>query len=176
MKDNYYQPDAFYYERQYFAVWVYLVLVVIVWGTAWAYADIELRQDIVTDIVTAFFIFLVVPMSLLFFLGAFRMNTEIRKGELYIYFGILFPMLWKRIPLEVIAETQSVVYRPLRDAGGWGYRRGRFAEHRVWFYSARGNKGVFVTTLDGGRYIIGSQQPDVLKTELDRACLQQQER
>ncbi|MCK5862708.1 MAG: hypothetical protein KAH38_09500 [Candidatus Hydrogenedentes bacterium] len=105
---------------------------------------------------------------LLLSLNVFRMDSEINDGVLYIHFGILFPMIWKRISLADIVDVRSIVYRPLRDAGGWGWRCGRFDKHRTWFYNAKGNQGVLLTMRQGGCYIIGSQCPDVFKDALDK--------
>lgn len=60
-----------------------------------------------------------------------------------------------------ITAVRAVTYRPIMDAGGWGYRFGRFEGARCRFLNARGNQGVLIET-PSQRFIIGSQQPQEL--------------
>jgi len=156
--------DSYYREQQYFSLWVHLFTLILIPGIFVASANPESRQAIMAHAL----VFLIVALSALLITNALRMNTEVRKETLHIDFGLLFPMLWKNIPLDAIIEARSIVYRPIRDAGGWGYRRGRFEKYRLWFYTARGNKGVLLQTREGKQYIIGSQQPDALEASLKK--------
>jgi len=99
----------------------------------------------------------------------FRMTTEVDHHEVRVTFGRWFPYYRKRVPLDTIVNSRAVTYRPLRDAGGWGIRWGRFEGHRCAYLNTSGNRGVLLE-LDGGkRLIIGSAVPESLQMALVRA-------
>lgn len=93
-------------------------------------------------------------------LGLFRMNTYVDRRALTVSFGF-FPMYRMRIPIGEIREVESVVYRPLRDYGGWGIRGIPVAA-----LNARGNRGVRLVRSDGRKLLIGSQKPEELVESL----------
>ena len=65
-----------------------------------------------------------------------------------------------------IARAEAVVYRPIRDYGGWGIRG--FGRRRA--LNARGNHGVLHHRgRDGSTLLIGSQTPRALLSALPRA-------
>lgn len=97
------------------------------------------------------------------------LRTEVQRERVYITLGLLFPMMWRRIPLDTIEAVQVVRYRPLRDAGGWGYRWGKYDGRWCWYYTMRGNRGVLVRTCDHRQHIIGSREPEVLARALQEA-------
>ena len=78
-------------------------------------------------------------------------------------------MFWRRIPLDAIDAVLAVQYRPLRDAGGWGYRWGKYDGRRCWFYTMRGNRGVLIRTRDNRQHILGSQNPEALARAIQEA-------
>jgi hypothetical protein len=89
------------------------------------------------------------------------MRTRVDGHELVVQFGYCFPIYRKRIPLQEIRRARVVEYRPIRDAGGWGIRFGRFEQERCRFLNCRGNRGVLLETARL-RCIVGSQQPERL--------------
>ncbi|NLV43027.1 MAG: hypothetical protein GXY07_00850 [Candidatus Hydrogenedentes bacterium] len=105
----------------------------------------------------------------LLLLNLFCLCTEIRQDIIYTRLGLLFPMLWRRIPLESVVDVREVHYRPLRDAGGWGYRRGRFDGKPCWYYTMRGDQGILVVTRDNRQHIVGSQTPEALARAINEA-------
>ncbi|HDP35473.1 MAG TPA: hypothetical protein ENN29_10235 [Candidatus Hydrogenedentes bacterium] len=161
-----------FYERQHFAKWVYFVLFGVAISGLFPFAfdhDWMQAERSMHEIVVALIIATAVPLCL----NVLCMHTLVSENRLQIRFGILFPMLWKtweRISLDCIREVRVVVYRPLRDAGGWGWRYGRYDGYSTWFFNAKGDKGVLLIMNDNRRYIIGSQQPESLKAALDSAC------
>ena len=106
----------------------------------------------------------VLPLTLNFCV----MYTRVSKGEVFVRFGWLAPFYWKRIPLHDVRAHSAITYRPLRDAGGWGIRFGRFEGRATTFLNMRGNEGVL---LDMAKrpYIIGSQDPRAFVKAIDRA-------
>jgi len=69
-------------------------------------------------------------------------------------------LMWRRrrIPLEEIERAEAVSYRPLRDYGGWGIRRG----FDGWCYNVSGNRGVRVELVGGEKLLLGSQKAEEL--------------
>lgn len=108
-------------------------------------------------------------VSGLLLLNLFCLRTEVRQDIIYTRLGLLFPMLWRRIPLKSVVEAREVCYRPLRDAGGWGYRRGRFDGKPCWYYTMRGNQGALMVTRDNRQHIVGSQTPEALACAVNEA-------
>ena len=153
-----------YEERQRFALWVYVVVIGAVAGAIVAFGLAALGAS---EGGPARWLWLVVAAHVA--VGAFVSNillvtTRVTNAEVYVRLGWLFPMIWKRIPLEDVIESRCVAYRPLRDAGGWGMRFGRFEGRSCRFYNARGHEGVLIET-PKRLYIIGSQSPERLEAE-----------
>ena len=148
--------EAFHTERQQAAWWVHAVVLACavgsVAGAITAPAD-ESRW------------WIVVPVLLLIGIyGLFTpMTVEVSSEEMAVRFGRFGWPGWSFLPAE-IEEAQVVTFRPLRDFGGWGIRRGRDAH----CLNERGNTGVrFVHA--GRAYIIGSDAPEGLLAALRAA-------
>lgn len=89
-----------------------------------------------------------------------RLETEVTPGLLRFRF---FPLhiRWREVPAAEIAGADSVVYRPIRDYGGWGIRFGK--DGRA--YNVSGNRGVVIRLVSGRSFMLGSERPE----ELERA-------
>ena len=101
-------------------------------------------------------------------LNVLYMSTEVTRTELVVTMGRFFPLYRRRVALADIAGVRAVTYRPIRDAGGWGIRWGRFEGNRCAFLNARGDRGVFVDLRNGKRLIIGSQNAEALAEAVSR--------
>jgi len=154
-----------YEERQGFAAWVWVLGAVTLVVTVAAIVAILPAED-----AAIFLLAKLTPLVLVSGLVAniMFMTTRIHRDIIHVRFGWLLPMLWKRIPLEAVEETRVIEYKPIRNAGGWGFRWGRFEGGPARFFTVRGTSGVLVTAA-GKRYIIGSQDPERLSYEIDRA-------
>jgi len=153
-----------YEERQRFAAWVYVLVIAIVCistGAMIAAARSEGANAASTEIV-AFTIIL-----FLFLFNILALRTSIDGYAIRVQLGRLIPFFWKRIDVASIQEARVVTYRPLRDAGGWGMRFGRFDGMFTIYWNARGNRGVLIET-EKRRYIIGSQDPEALHAAIER--------
>jgi hypothetical protein len=117
---------------------------------------------------SAWWIPLIIALGLVAGLNVFQMCTTVTDTQLIVQFGYLFPMYRKRIKLDKIKSSRAVLYRPIRDAGGWGIRFGRFEGKACRFLNSRGDRGVLLET-ETHRYIIGSQDPEQLKIALEAA-------
>lgn len=68
-----------------------------------------------------------------------------------------------------ISAAATVIYRPIRDFGGWGIRRS--IKRNAWIYSMTGNQAVDLT-LDGEIHLfIGTRRPVELESAI-RSILQ----
>jgi hypothetical protein len=94
-------------------------------------------------------------------LGSIRMKTTVTPEGVTVSYGFLST----RVALSDIARAQAVVYRPIRDYGGWGIRG--FGNRRAW--NVRGDRGVLLVRRDGSTLLIGSQRPRELLSALARA-------
>ena len=92
-----------------------------------------------------------------------RLVTELQPSEI----AVGLHGLWRkrRIPLDQVREARVVEYDSIRDFGGYGVRSGR----RGQAYIARGNRGVELELREGGKVLIGSQDPDRLVKQI-AAC------
>ena len=80
--------------------------------------------------------------------------TEVRDDALEVRFRGLF--VRRAIPLAEITHFEAKTYRPIRDYGGWGVRRGAAG----MAYNVSGNRGVDLRLADGKSLLIGSQRPE----------------
>jgi len=94
-------------------------------------------------------------VGLLWLFRIMRLITEVRKDGVYINF---VPLLRDTILFGDIVECKARSYRPIREYGGWGIRRGRGGKA----YNVSGNRGVQLTLKNGKGVLIGSQRPEEL--------------
>ena len=80
--------------------------------------------------------------------------TEVRDDVLEIRFRWLF--VRRAIPLAEIRHFEAKTYRPIRDYGGWGVRRGAGG----MAYNVSGNRGLELRLADGKSLLLGSQRPE----------------
>lgn len=77
-----------------------------------------------------------------------------------------WPFARKEYPLRGAGPAETRVYRPIRDFGGWGIRRGR---GRVWAWTMDGKTGVQVELVDGRRVLVGTRRPEELRSAIESA-------
>ncbi len=73
-----------------------------------------------------------------------RLVVLVEEGTLFLLFGFV-RAIEQKIPLGLIARAENVTYRPIRQFGGWGIRRGIFAGAPTAVYSMTGSDGVLLT-------------------------------
>jgi hypothetical protein len=112
-------------------------------------------------------VYVLLGAVLLLLVGLFtvRMQTTVTADAVELRYGFLGTT---HVPLREIARAEAVVYRPIRDYGGWG-KRG-FGSRRA--VNAHGNRGVLITRRDGSTLMIGSQEPRRLLAALAQAGIQ----
>lgn len=96
----------------------------------------------------------------------FFLKTRLYADRLDVQLGLL-PLIRKNVPLEEITAAKIVDFSPTGDGNGkrWGVGNGRWDGAPCTYFTARGNKGVLLTTRDGA-ILIGSQEPDLLLQRL----------
>lgn len=99
------------------------------------------------------------PIVLLYAVCVLR--TEVRGSILRVR---LWPFPGLVVPPERIRAVEAVEYRPLRDFGGWGWRRGA----KGTAYSTSGNRAVRLEVEGRSPVYIGSARPDELAAVLRR--------
>jgi hypothetical protein len=104
-------------------------------------------------------VIIVIVFGVLFPVWFYEMRLEIRvEGDLLCYRFYGLQARWKRLPLADIQSARAVVYRPILDYTGWGIRIGP----KGWAYNAYGNRGVCIVRKNGKRFLLGSQRADEL--------------
>ena len=90
-----------------------------------------------------------------------KLETQVTRTALRFRF---FPLhlKWREVPFGTIAEVKAVVYRPLREYGGWGIRFGR----KGIAYNVSGDRGVQVTLKSGISFLIGTQRGEEMEQHL----------
>jgi hypothetical protein len=156
-------------ERQHFHWFAYATVILVLIGALVAAAVAFMQPGETQKLADAWWIPLLIVLGIAPALNVFQMRTTITDTQLVVQFGYLFPMYRKRIELDAINSSRMVEYRPIRDAGGWGIRFGRFEKQSCRFLNSRGNRGVLVET-DDRRYIIGSQHPERLQRAIEAAA------
>ncbi len=85
-----------------------------------------------------------------------RLTTEVRERKIVIRLRGL--MRNARIPISEIQSAATAACDPLREFGGYGFRKGRVGKG----YLASGNRGVRLELKDKTRAFLGSQKPEAL--------------
>lgn len=98
-----------------------------------------------------------------------RQTTTVTADAVTVRFGFLYST---RIPFSEIRSAAAIVYRPIREYGGWGIRGTR----RRRALNMRGNQGVLLTKADGSTLLIGSQKPRELLAALAQAGVPTEDR
>ncbi len=84
--------------------------------------------------------------------------TEVRENALCVQHYPLTRV--HRFAYTNIEEYRGQTYRPIREYGGWGVRKGLFGRGRA--FNVSGNRGVQLVFTDGRRFLIGSRRADEL--------------
>ena len=160
---------TYYRETQGAALWVYVLLAgIIVVSVFWPlFVDIGREAEKEGQVLMISALAACITVSIVMNLMCLR--TDVERERIYVRLGVLFPMMWWRLPLDDIDAVEVVEYRPIRDAGGWGYRLGKFNGRVCRYYNMRGNRGVLITTCQNKQHIIGSQTPEALAAAIREA-------
>lgn len=149
-----------YVEEQKFTQW-YVWLMPFVGLCIWLYAfvkQIVLNQTIGTRPVSDIEIILIgfLPISILILFNSIKLKTIISKEALSV---VLSPFCSKYVKICDVNEIKIIKYNFV----GFGCRLG--TTYGV-VYNINGNKGMYITTNQGERFLIGCQKINSLKEHL----------
>jgi hypothetical protein len=107
---------------------------------------------------------LIVGVGLILLFHILELTVTVRPSEIDIRFR---PLTRRRIPSGEVRSCEARAYRPLREYGGWGVRRGWKGG---WAYNVRGDRGVQLVLEDGSSILVGSQRADELAAAIRSAA------
>ena len=162
-------PHPVYREVQRFRQpWIWVIVLGLA-GLVWcaAVSRLVLHRPFGTrpmpDIVlAAFWVAFGIGLPALFFFG--RLVTEVHDDGICIRFSP-FHRRPRRIALFDVRRCGVRTYRPVRDYGGWGIRRGSGGTA----YTVSGSRGVEIELSNGERILIGSRRADELCEAIEQA-------
>ena len=153
--------DAFFSEHRRFRWWIWFILspaVIVAW-----YGFV---QQIVFGMpfgdkpgpdALVWVVWIGIGILLPVFMWKAGLVIEVKNGALHYRWR---PFVKRALPGREIASVEARDHRPVREYGGWGIRYG--GPERGWAYSVSGNKGVFVTCVDGTCFLLGTDRPEEL--------------
>lgn len=144
-----------YFESQNPAYIVVMVLAVAVSTLAGAVQSWK-EAPVITILLVA------CALLILLVLGGLRVTVSPR--ELVVRLGVMGVRLLK-LPVTEITEVQVYKFSPLTEFGGWGIRRN--AEMTAFYFC--GTRGVKVTTAQGKKFLVGSNNPERLAAAITQA-------
>ena len=129
------------------------------WGIHEKFSQKELL--LLASIIISMFI------GLFFLFLNIKMQTKIDKE------GISFrypPFLskYKKIALSKISSYEVIEYKPLKEYGGWGYKKPGKPKNKNTAYSIKGKTGLKIKLLSGKVILLGTQRKDALNYSLQK--------
>jgi hypothetical protein len=146
--------------QQFRQPWLWIVLLATLAPLAWSFYVLRERGSPLSRNPVAIS-GLLLPACIVLLLAVWfymvKLVTEVDDREVRAQ----FVRLWRprHIPFGEIREAKAVTYRPIREYGGWGVRRGR----NGWAYNVSGDRGVRIVYRDGSTFLIGSQRAEELE-------------
>ena len=105
----------------------------------------------------------VCALTVLFFYT--RLETQLSEhGVAYRFFP--FRRKFTLIPWDEIAEASVLEYSPLIDFGGWGVRYSLTGKGKA--FNVSGNKGLQLVLKNNDRILIGTQNPEGMRSMLNK--------
>ncbi|MES2382657.1 MAG: hypothetical protein V4538_16530 [Bacteroidota bacterium] len=96
------------------------------------------------------------------FVFFFTLSSRVDETAVFVKFG-LFQRSYKVFKWEDIKTVEVRKYNPIMEYGGWGYK-GLWKKNRA--YSVSGNMGLQITFHNNSKVLIGTKEPDKMKTYL----------
>ena len=94
-----------------------------------------------------------------------KLVTEITSTGIRVKFPPV-KMRWKSITKDEIAGFEVKEYRPIKDFGGWGYRKNLLRKKDA--YNVKGNIGLQLFLKNGKTLLIGTQRKQAIKFAMDK--------
>ena len=103
-------------------------------------------------------------MFAVFFSIFMCLDVEVRSDHLFIALGPIH-LVRRRIRYSDVEAVSAVIYRPIREFGGWGVRW--WGGKTAW--TIRGNRAVKVELRSGKAVYVGSRYPQRLAGRIEAA-------
>lgn len=114
-----------------------------------------------------FFSDILIPLTGFVLLSAWilllRLVTTINEQGIEAQFKLM-PFAHKSFSWAEVEKAEVVTYSPFAEYGGWGLR---YSFSSGWCYNIRGKTGLRLRLKNGKQFMIGTQQPDLLKQTLN---------
>ena len=94
-----------------------------------------------------------------------KLETHIDDTGVYYRFRP-FQREARAIKPEDIISFEVKKYSPLKDYGGWGVRMGSHGKGKA--YNVSGNQGVLFELKNGKKFMLGTQNPELIRSALDK--------
>lgn len=161
--------------------WIWLVLLVALLISVFIFLDLrDAIQDEASSYVWLWDLLWLSPIALFLtvplLLG--RLEVSVHSDRVRVRFGFV-PLLTKELALRDIQRAETVTYRPIRQFGGWGIRRGHFQGHSTAVYSLRGSTATLLHLAnpiraafgEADQVLIGVSDPQGLVEYLNEVAL-----
>lgn len=94
-----------------------------------------------------------------------KLSTQITTSGIRVKFPPL-KMRWRMIAKEEILRYEVKQYSPIKDFGGWGYRKNIFRKKDA--YNVKGNIGIQLYLKNGKTLLIGTQRKQAIKSAMSK--------
>lgn len=158
-------PPAIFREEQSFGWWIYAAVALLAVVGLGFHGRVAPPRGPAWSLELPLVVAVGVGLPAVLVVGVLRLTTEVRPGEVRVWFGWV-PSYRRSIALASVKAVEVGRYRPLRDHKGWGVRHGPAGELAL---TARGSRCVRLHFDDGQVVLIGSQQAEALARAIERA-------
>lgn len=159
-------PDRVHHEE--IQIWPPWVIVLVLGGSGVGLATVLVAgargETSTAGVRVAMAVMVAVPVLLAGLMG--RLAVRVRERGVTVAFGPV-EVFKRTIPFDGIESVEAVVYSPLREFGGWGYRLG-LGRKTAW--TVKGKEALVVHETDGRRTYLGSADPRRLRARIDAAA------
>ncbi len=113
-----------------------------------------------TNLILRFLLILGVEVAVVLLISVSKLETLINSEGIHYRYPPLLRK-WKIISYEEIAEYKVRKYKPLREYGGWGYRKRKFKSGTA--YNVYGNVGLQLKLKNGKKILLGTQRQGAIE-------------
>ena len=153
-------------EQKFRQKWLIVIIMIPMLISIWAiiqqvFLDRPFGNNPISD--TGLILFLAVPLFVLGFFFSLTLHTKVNNQGIFYRF---YPVHRKErmIPWDKVKQVSVRKYKPIREYGGWGFRKGRSGNALNTF----GNMGLQIEFTDGRKLLLGTHKPVELKHVLGK--------
>jgi hypothetical protein len=160
------EVKRFHEIQQFHQVWIWVIIAFIA-ALSWYFFIVQIvfGKPLGSNPAPDWVILVIwVAFGILFPLWFMTIRLEIVVTDTGLVFRF-FPLhlKWRTVPFSEIIAAAAVTYRPLREYGGWGIR---FGWRGGMAYNVQEDQGVRITLNNGKKILLGSQHAEELESAL----------